>query len=141
MGEGGFTHGRAGADDDKVAFLEAGGFIIEVAEAGFETAECALVLMEFFDAVVSVDQKVFEGDVLGFGGFVGDLEKVLLGAADEFLNIGGRVIGGGGDVGAGLDEAAAEGGLGDQISVGTLSRIPAGEYSLVSIAFSKLTRQ
>ena len=35
FGESGFTHGWASADDDEIAFLEAGGLFVEVAEAGF----------------------------------------------------------------------------------------------------------
>ena len=57
LGEGGFTHGRAGADNHEVAFLEAGGLFVEVAEASLEAAEGAFVVVEFFHAVESVGEE------------------------------------------------------------------------------------
>ena len=118
LGEGGFTHGWAGANDDEIAFLEAGGFVIKVAETGFETAQSAFVAVEFFNAIIGIHQQLTEGGIVGFDGLVRDGEELFLGGAQEFGDVGSAVVGGGGDVGAGANQTAAQSGLSYDVGVG-----------------------
>ena len=74
--------------------------------------------MEVVNAVESIDKHVLHRDVVGLDGFVGNFEEFFLGATDEFLNFDVVFVGFVGDIGAGFDEAAAKGGLFDEVGVG-----------------------
>ena len=98
--------------------MEAGGFVIKVAETGLETTQGAFVAVEFFNAVIGIHQQLTEGGIVGLDGLVRDGEELFLGGAQEFGDVGSAVVSGGGDVGAGANQTAAQRGLGHDVGVG-----------------------
>ena len=98
--------------------MEASGHAVEVVEAGLEAAEGAFVFVEVFDAVETFCEDVLEENHVGLLVLIADGEELLFGLAEELFDPSAFVEAEGGNVGAGLDEAAADGGVGDDFGVG-----------------------
>ena len=80
-GEGGFAHGRAGGNDDQLAFLQAAGHAVELSKVGGQAGDFAALLVEVVDGAKGVADDLVEGLEAVGDAFLGDFHQLGLGAA------------------------------------------------------------
>ena len=110
------AHARSGRDDDHLAGLQAVGQLVEVADAGGHAAADAAAGGDGVQLVHRRLQDVLEARVVLAHALLGDVVDLLLRAVDDVVDVAlaaGRAVAELDDAGAGLDEPAQHGLLGD----------------------------
>jgi len=116
-GERRLAHARPGGEHDQVGLLEAGGELVELAEAAAGTGEIAALGAQLGEAVERLlEQGLHVLEVAG-DALVGDPEHDLLGPVYQLGRLADALVAKRGDLGAGPDEAAVGGGVADDLGV------------------------
>ena len=101
--ERGFTHGRAGRDDDHFAAMQAAGHFVEVEEAGADASDHALALMIILDGVDGAMDQVLHLHRGGLDTVLADLEDVAFDFVDQAVDFAFVFVNAADHAGAGLD--------------------------------------
>ena len=111
------THGGTGRDDDQLAGVQTVGDLVEIGETGRNAGEGAIAIgdrLHLFQR--RVDQLLEHQEVIA-GAPLGDGEDLGLRPVDGVFDLGRLVVAELGDPHAGLDQAAADRLLGDDLGV------------------------
>ena len=85
-GKGCFTHGRARADDNQFAPVQAGQHVVQVRESGGHTGDLTLLPGQFLNDLIGVDQHFAQGfQFFPFLAVHDDIEDRLLRAGQYVL--------------------------------------------------------
>ncbi len=117
QGERGLSHRGAGRDHDHLARVEAVGEGVEVGEAGGDAGHLALAGSDGLDLVEGALHDVGERRVVLAGALFGDGVDLGLGRVDDLVDVALGGVAHAGDPGAGLDQAAQDGALVDDLRV------------------------
>ncbi len=116
--EGRLSHRRPGGDDDHLAGVQAVGQGVEVGEAGGHAGHLAGPARGDLDLVDRGLDDVADGVVVLAAALVGDGVDLGLGGVDDVLDVAAALgVAELDDAGAGLDEPAQHGALGDDLGV------------------------
>ena len=123
----GLPHRRTGRDDDHLARVQTVGQVVEVDESGGHTDHLARRPRGVLDLVGRGLEEVAEEVVVLAAALVGDLVDLGLRCVDDVLDVAAaRAVAHLDDPGAGVDEAAQHGTLGDDL--GVVARVRRGGH-------------
>jgi hypothetical protein len=116
-GEGGLTDRGPGRDDDELAWVQPVGQGVEVGEAGGHADERPVVGADGLDLVQGALQQVGQGAVVLGGATLGDTEHLRLSPVHDDVDVSLTAVPHLDDARAGLDEAAQDRPLADDLGV------------------------
>ena len=108
---------RPGSQDDQVRLLQAAGQLVEVAIAGRDAEQVALVLVDEVDALEIALEHLRDRLVVVNLVRLRDIEDGLLGLVEDIVQVARLVVAERHHLGAGADEPAAGGAIGDRVGV------------------------
>ena len=111
-------HARASGDDDEVRGLKPRRFEIELLEAGGDTGDVFLTLVETLDVLERVLEDLADGQRAALQPALRQAEDALLRVVDQRLDVLLRVEGLRDDLGRGVDELAQDGHVPHDLRVG-----------------------
>src|SRR5262245_59120124 len=116
-GKGRLPHGGPARDDDEIARLEARGQLIELAEAGGESGDVLLLIVELLDLLEGALEDGAHGERRALHAPLGDLEDEPLRVVQHLLDVVAPFVALADDLGGDADEVPQHGLLADDAPV------------------------
>ena len=107
----------AGRQDDEIRFLKPAQQPVQPGEAGGDAEHFALMAVQVLDAVDHIAHDLAYRRQIAAHPAFGDTEDELLGPIDHLVHVLGFLVGQGGDLAGGTDQAAQGGGALDNASI------------------------